>query len=180
MIKYFFTLIILSFFVLISNAQSSDKTTSAKKENSKKPETQQNSKKTSETEELKWYNWNEGYPLAVKKNKILIIDIYTDWCGWCKKMDRDTYAKSSVIDMINKDFIVVKFNPEIKFDGYEIEGVRYNNSQLFSMLCNNQRVGYPTTVFLYTSNKKIYYFSGYQDEANFKKTLQYYLTLRDK
>jgi thioredoxin-related protein len=95
-------------------------------------------------------------------------------------MDRDTYTKQAVIDMLNKDFVAIKFNPEIKFDEYDIEGAKYTSSQLFSMLCNNQRVGYPTTVFLFTSNKKIYLQSGYQDEANFKKLLEYYLSLKDK
>jgi thiol:disulfide interchange protein len=42
--------------------------------------------------ELKWYGWNEGYAKAVKEGKIVLVDAYTDWCGWCKKMDRDTYS----------------------------------------------------------------------------------------
>ena len=37
------------------------------------------------TTELKWYSWNEGYTKAKAENKILLVDIYTDWCGWCKK-----------------------------------------------------------------------------------------------
>jgi thiol:disulfide interchange protein len=47
--------------------------------------------------ELKWYGWNEGYPLAKKEGKLILVDAYTDWCGWCKKMDRDTYANADVI-----------------------------------------------------------------------------------
>jgi thiol-disulfide isomerase/thioredoxin len=35
--------------------------------------------------ELKWLDWNTGYPLAKKNNKIILVDAYTDWCGWCKK-----------------------------------------------------------------------------------------------
>ena len=82
--------------------------------------------------------------------------------------------------MMNKDFVGVKFNPEIKFDTYDIEGAKYNNAQLFSMLCNNERVGYPTTAFLFPGTKKIFLQSGYQDETNFKKLLEYYLSLKDK
>jgi len=48
------------------------------------------------------------------------------------------------------------------------------------MLVNNQRVGYPTTVFIYTDTKKIDLFSGYQDEENFKKSLEKYLSQKGK
>lgn len=161
-----------------ANAQSTNKPKEQNKGNANK--TQTNTTKPTETDGLTWYNWNDGYPLAVKKNKILLVDIYTTWCGWCKKMDRDTYSQKSVIDMINKDFIAVKFNPEITVNEYDIEGAKYNNSQLFAMLCNNQRVGYPTTVFIYTDTKKIDLFSGYQDEANFKKTLEQHISLKGK
>jgi uncharacterized protein YyaL (SSP411 family) len=180
MLKPFITLFVLiSFFVLSANAQSADKSKTSDKSTPKKAETTTTAK-PAQTEPFKWYVWNEGYPLAAKKNKILIVDIYTDWCGWCKKMDKDTYAKKSIIDKINKDFVLVKFNPEKSFSDYEIEGIKYNNSQLFGMLCNNQRVGYPTTVFLYPDSKKIFLVSGYQDEANFTKTLEYYLSQKGK
>jgi uncharacterized protein YyaL (SSP411 family) len=173
MYKSFIILFVfLCSFVLSSNAQSTDKT--------KETKTPSTTTKPSQAEGLKWYDWNEGYPLAVKKNKILIIDIYTTWCGWCKKMDRDTYAKKSIQDILNKDFIAVKFNPEVPFNDYMIEGIKYNNTQLFGMLCNNERVGYPTTVFIYTDTKKIDLFSGYQDEANFKVTLEKYRSQKGK
>jgi uncharacterized protein YyaL (SSP411 family) len=173
-----FLFVLVSFFILSSKAQSKKNTKDQKKETTTQSNVPAYIAKPTENEGLKWYDWNEGYALAVKKNKILIVDIYTDWCGWCKRMDRDTYSKKSIIDMINKDFIAVKFNPEKPNSDYTIEGAKYNNSQLFTMLRNNQSVGYPTTVFLFTDNKKIYLQSGYQDETNFKKILEYYLTLK--
>jgi thiol:disulfide interchange protein len=47
--------------------------------------------------ELTWYGWNEGYAKALKEGKIVLVDAYTDWCGWCKKMDRDTYTNPTII-----------------------------------------------------------------------------------
>jgi len=72
--------------------------------------------------ELKWYGWNEGYPLAKKEGKLILVDAYTDWCGWCKKMDRDTYANADVIKKLNKHFVVIKFNPELRDLTYDIDG----------------------------------------------------------
>jgi thioredoxin-related protein len=42
-------------------------------------------------EGIKWLDFNKGYELAKKKNKIMIVDVYTEWCGWCKRMDKDAY-----------------------------------------------------------------------------------------
>src|SRR5688572_14422721 len=63
------------------------------------------------TEDIKWENWNDGYSKAVKQKKIALVDCYTDWCGWCKRMDKDTYAKEDIAKKINKHFVPIKFNP---------------------------------------------------------------------
>ncbi|MBL6963975.1 MAG: DUF255 domain-containing protein [Bacteroidetes bacterium] len=127
--------------------------------------------------QMKWLSWNEGYPLAKEKNKILMIDLYTDWCGWCKKMDRDTYANQDVIKIIDKHFIAVKLNPELKNIKYDIEGKTYTGMQLYAMLVQNQRTGYPTTVFLYTKEKKLYLEPGYKDAIQFNQVLNKYINL---
>ncbi|MGC6414302.1 MAG: DUF255 domain-containing protein, partial [Bacteroidia bacterium] len=43
-------------------------------------------------EGVTWYNFTDGYNKAVKEGKIILIDAYTDWCGWCKVMDKKTYT----------------------------------------------------------------------------------------
>ena len=39
-----------------------------------------------------WYSFNEGIALAKKENKHIVLDFYTDWCGWCKVMDQKTFS----------------------------------------------------------------------------------------
>lgn len=127
--------------------------------------------KTEKATELKWYNWNEGYPMAVKSNKIVLVDLYTSWCGWCKRMDKDTYTNEDVVSFINKKFVPIKLNPEV--DGkYKIDSLTVTGPQLMGMLTNNQSTGYPTIVFIYTKNREIEIMPGYQDAANFKATLE--------
>lgn len=60
-----------------------------------------------------WYSFEEGYAKSVEEGKILLVDAYTDWCGWCKVMDRKTYADPAIIAKLNESFICVKFNPEL-------------------------------------------------------------------
>jgi thioredoxin-related protein len=134
----------------------------------------------SQADEVKWLSWNEGYPLAKKKDKILLIDLYTDWCGWCKRMDRDTYSKPDIIKEIEKHYVAVKFNPELKNLKYEVEGKTYTGMQLYGMLIQNQRTGYPTTVFLYTKEKKLYLEPGYKNAEQFRQLLTKYKNLEPK
>ncbi|CUT04904.1 DUF255 domain-containing protein, partial [Candidatus Kryptobacter tengchongensis] len=46
--------------------------------------------------ELKWYSFSDGLKLAKSENKKVLIDVYTDWCEWCKKMDEEVYTNSTV------------------------------------------------------------------------------------
>ena len=127
---------------------------------------------------VNFLSWNEGYPLAKETNKILLIDLYTDWCGWCKRMDRDTYANPEIIDLINKHFVAVKFNPEKTNINYDVEGKTYNGQQLYAMLIQNQRSGFPTTVFIFTKEKTLYLEAGYKDAANFAALLKKYMDIQ--
>lgn len=128
--------------------------------------------KSKPAEELKWHNWNAGYPLIRNSNKIGLIDVYTEWCGWCKRMDKDTYTKREIIDKINKDFVPIKFNPELQ-GVYYIDSTAYSGPQLYAMLSNNNSTGYPTTYFLIPKNDVTYVqiVAGYQNAESFSKIL---------
>ncbi len=121
--------------------------------------------------ELKWLDWNTGYPLAKKQNKIILVDAYTDWCGWCKKMDRDTYTNSDIIKMLNKDFVVIKFNPELENIVYELDGNKISGRELFGQLTQGKSTGFPTTYFINPNKKQIQVAAGYLGPDDFKKVL---------
>ncbi|MFN4972999.1 MAG: thioredoxin family protein [Bacteroidota bacterium] len=128
-------------------------------------------------DELKWYGFNEGYQLAKKKNKIMLVDVYTDWCGWCKRMDRDTYAKADIIASINKDYVPIKFNPEITGVVYTYGGKEYTNGQeLAQVISQNQITGYPTTIFIYPKENKTNVLAGYFTAVQFKPILDKVVT----
>lgn len=122
--------------------------------------------------ELKWYGWNEGYTKAQKEGKIVLVDAYTDWCGWCKRMDRDTYSQPEVIAAINQNFVPIKFNPEIQNDGYMIGDKKYNNQELFYMMTRGESTGFPTTYYIYPNKMSIFMDPGYKGPADFMKILE--------
>lgn len=97
---------------------------------------------------LQWFEYVEGYNKAKAENKILLVDAYTDWCGWCKVMDRETYTNAEVIAALNQDFVCVKFNPEVEkthsFGKYNLK-----SNELLYWLANGQPGGYPTSYFVF-------------------------------
>ena len=129
-------------------------------------------KVTVSNKEVRWYDFTTGYSLAKEQDKILLVDVYTDWCGWCKKMDRDTYTDSAVIHTASSDYICVKLNPE-EDTTYTMEGQEYSALEIKNYLSNNRRDGYPSTYFLKTSNaKKVLTLSGYLGPKEFDKILR--------
>ena len=104
---------------------------------------------------IKWYDITEVETQIAKDGKDakrVFIDCYTDWCGWCKKMDKDTFADTTIAKIMNHYFYSVKFDAESKqpitFGGKEYknqtpQGKRGGAHELASMLLNN-RLAYPS------------------------------------
>lgn len=122
-------------------------------------------------EKLVWLGWDEGYEKAVKTKKILLVDAYTDWCGWCKRMDRDTYTNGEVVKKINEYFIPVKFNPEIKNVVYKLDDQTLTPQQLYAQLTRGESTGYPTVYYIFTNKKSVFIDAGYKDADAFLKIL---------
>lgn len=124
------------------------------------------------TEDLKWMGFDEGYALAKKKKKIAMIDCYTEWCGWCKRMDRDTYSNADIQKKIYANFVPIKINPELD-QKYNLDGKEYNGQQLLALLSNNTLSGYPTIIFIIPTGKSntIELSVGYSNATDFNRIL---------
>jgi len=132
-----------------------------------------------EGEELKWYDWNEGILKAKAEGKIALIDTYTDWCHWCKVMDKNTYTNKAVVDLISSKFVPIKFNPELDkkyFNGKDT----LTGRQLLYALSGGNSSGYPTTYFYLTKKNVMYQEAGYIEPVKFESLLRGVLAEHEK
>lgn len=117
---------------------------------------------------LKWHNFTDGLAKAKKENKILLVDFYTDWCGWCKKMDASTYKDSKVVNYLKENFVTVKINPE-KEGNVSFQGNDYKLGEFAAAAGVN---GFPATGFFTAKEEFIRTFPGYMDTDTFLDLLQ--------
>lgn len=79
-----------------------------------------------ETNAIQWQSLEEAEKAAKKSNKLIFIDVYTDWCGPCKMLDRNTFNDPEVIKYVNENYHPVKFNAEGP-DDVVFCGTKYSN-----------------------------------------------------
>jgi uncharacterized protein YyaL (SSP411 family) len=108
---------------------------------------------------VKWYTIQEAEKLSKQSTKPIFIDTYTDWCGWCKKMDQETFTNPVIADILNNSFYPVKFDAEgnesVKFleQTYVNDG-KYGKAHQLAVALLQGQLSYPTVVFLTKQDNK--------------------------
>jgi len=65
-----------------------------------------------QAQEIKWMSFDEAIALQKENPKPIFMDVYTDWCGPCKMLDKNTFQTKEVSEYINANYYAVKFNGE--------------------------------------------------------------------
>jgi thioredoxin-related protein len=101
---------------------------------------------------IHWISFEEAVLLSEKNPKKVFIDVYTSWCGWCKKMDATTFKETEVVEFINANFYPVKLNAEtkdtIRFREKEFKYVQEFKANELAISLLNGKMGYPSYVLL--------------------------------
>jgi thioredoxin-related protein len=133
-----------------------------------------------EEESVKWMSFEQAVELSKTEKRKIFIDVYTDWCGWCKVMDKNTFSDPKVAKLLNEKFYAVKLNAEqredIKYNGTTfkfIENGRSGYHQLAAALLNNQ-LSFPTVVFLDEDFSILQPLPGFRKAPEFHQIAQYY------
>ena len=128
---------------------------------------------------VNWMTFEQAVEKSKTEKRKIFIDVYTDWCGWCKVMDKNTFSDPKVAAILNEQFYPVKFNAEqrgdIEFQGNTFKFVEAGGSgyhQLAAALLNNQ-LSYPTVVFIDENLAMITPVPGYTKAPEFHKIITF-------
>ncbi|MBX7107900.1 MAG: thioredoxin family protein [Chitinophagales bacterium] len=131
-----------------------------------------------QSEGVKWMSITEAEKLNASHPKKILIDIYTDWCGWCKKLDATTYKDPRIVKYLNDNFYAVKLNAESKetitFQNkdYAYDPARRINAVAANFLSSSG--GYPTTTFLDEKLQVISIVPGYMQSDMMNNVLSFF------
>lgn len=114
-------------------------------------------------------SFEEILQLAQKNKKKIVINVYADWCGWCKKMERETFPDGKVQEELNKNYYFYRLNGEssetIQYDGQKFTKAQF--AKAFGIR------GFPSTIFLNYDSRPITVVPGYIDAKTFANILKY-------
>lgn len=130
-------------------------------------------------ESIQWMSWEEAMAANEKEPRKKFIDVYTDWCGWCKKMDATTFQDPEVIQYLNESFYAIKFNAEQKgeityndFTFKYVDNGKRGYHQLAQSLLDG-RLGYPSFVLIDEQGTRIMLSPGYKTADKVLLELKY-------
>ncbi|HTY12353.1 MAG TPA: thioredoxin fold domain-containing protein [Bacteroidota bacterium] len=102
-------------------------------------------------------SWDNVLIIAAQQNKLVFVDAYTDWCVWCKVMDKETFSDSAVAKFMDEKFVPVKYEMETGFGLVMSEKYRVN--------------GFPSFLIFTTDGKLVYRILGYLKPKEFLEAL---------
>jgi thioredoxin-related protein len=117
-----------------------------------------------------------------KDSKIIFVDVYTDWCGWCKRMDATTFADPIIADYMNKNFLSVKFNAEgndtVCIGNEILLPKQHGKTHALAAILLNGKMSYPSYTFLEVTDENkiqiIQVVPGYQQAKQFEYLINFF------
>ena len=115
-------------------------------------------------DQIQWMKFEEAIAANAKNPKMILVDVYTDWCGWCKKMDKDTFTDPKVIAHFQKNFYAVKLNAEDTKRKFPFMGRTFTEAEMAASMRVNS---YPNFVVIEPGLQNIAQLPGYRGPEDF-------------
>ena len=129
-------------------------------------------------EQINWLSMEDMQVAYKKEPRPLLVDLYTNWCGWCKEMDRTTYKNAKVIAYINQHYYAVRYNAESKAPvDYNNKTYTYNErykTNDLAMFLSFGQLEYPNTIFLTSLDARPAPLAGYLKPKEIEAPLKYF------
>jgi len=132
-------------------------------------------------QQIEWMSLEEAVEKAEKEPRKIFIDIYTEFCTYCKKMDKETFANQYIAKYLNENYYPVKLDAQQRNDitfkdriyKYVNRGGQNSYHELAAAIMKG-RLSYPTIVFLDEEQDIIQSIPGYRDPFEFELFMQYF------
>ncbi len=118
---------------------------------------------------LQWQSFNQAMKTVGASGKYVFIDVYTDWCGYCKQLDATTLKSYSVVAELSRNFISVKLNAESS-EQVIWKGVKMTAQELSAQWGVE---GFPTLIFLNSKGDIVGSFASFAEPETMIKLLTY-------
>ena len=130
--------------------------------------------------QVQWLSWEDAQARNAREPRKFIVDVYTQWCGWCKKMDNSTFGQAGISAYVNEHYYAVKFDAEtktdIQFKGQTYRYVRSGSTGYHELAAELTfgKLSFPTIVFLDEKLSVIQPIPGFKDPAAMDKILHFF------
>lgn len=121
------------------------------------------------TPETQWISFEEAQISSQKDKKKILVNIYTNWCEFCKKLDENVYPDSLVRRNLSQYYHAVKLNAESD-KMIRVNGETLSESEFAKKLGIRS---YPTILFIDTDGELILQINGYMPASDFRNMLVY-------
>jgi thioredoxin-related protein len=130
--------------------------------------------------QIEWLSWEEAIERHEAEPRKILVDVYTDWCGWCKRMDKKVFTEDTVADYVNEHFYAVKLNAEqrekINYAGHEFvfdPTLTRRGAHTLAVSLLNGRLSFPSIVYLDEDRNRITISPGFKAADALLKELTY-------
>jgi thioredoxin-related protein len=127
---------------------------------------------------VEWMTLEQAATSMQKEKRPILIDLYTDWCGWCKVMDKKTYANKNVSAYLQQKFYAVKLNAEspktIVWNGKTYKFNANYKTHDFAIYLSGGQLSYPTTVIIPLENTQPQAIPGFLEPKDFEIVVKYF------
>jgi len=130
--------------------------------------------------EIEWLSWEEAIEKMEEQPRKILVNVYTEWCNWCKRMDETTLQQPQIVNYVNTNYYPVKFDAErkddITFQGKTYKFVKSGRRGYHELAAKilRGRLSFPSIAFLDEEKNVIQSVSGYKTARQFELIITYF------
>lgn len=135
---------------------------------------------TTQKGKVNWLSWEQAMELSKKEKRKLVLEVFSDNCLWCKRMDETTFSEPGIASYLNDNFYPVKLNAEQKqslwYKDKEYEFIKSGPKGYHELAAEllKGKLSYPSTVFLDENQDVIQAIPGYRSPEEFEQIITYF------